>query len=182
MVILFIAVPQWSLADDPCVAQDCGSQLLFPVLSSSDVANDDWAVSTGAILDSGQRPITSSVQVWTAAAAVNDNVVWPIPASNDNNDDTSRSSPLAADNDDNYYYEGQLELQDGDTNKYSQTVKSTTHFQHDNTPTGILSVLSFYCILRTEPQRHDLFVDFKTTSLLMLAAHCVLCVDTILNA
>lgn len=129
-------------SDEPCATHDCRSQLLFPVLSMSN--DDSWraAVSTSETVDDGQLPVTN-VQVWTPAAG-KDGDVWPVPVNNDHKRlNTSTNSALAVDNyryeDNDYYYDGQLtdelelELQDGDTNKYSQTVMSITHYEPNNT-------------------------------------------------
>jgi len=113
-------------------------------------------MSTGDTMDSGQRRVTSSVQVWTAtaasAAAGRDVDVWPVLVQtavnigNDNsnwlnNDDASTSIPLTADNYpyDDYDLTGQLQYQDDDNghyDKYSQELKSTTGFRRDNKFTG----------------------------------------------
>jgi len=141
----------------PCLSHDCRSQLLFPVLSLSE-ASDSWrrAVST---TNDGHRPVTDTVEVWTAAAGggggggPNDAVnVNNDDRNNDNsngfNDDMSTNSPLASDDysytddDDDDDDDLRDELQQQHYNS-SQTLKSSLNFQRDNSFTGRVRALLY---------------------------------------
>ena len=100
-------------------------------------------------MDSGQRPVTSSMQVWTAAAAVagRDVEVWPVLVQTavnidkDNSNDNASTNILTAGN---YRYDdeeltGELQYQvdnNGHNDSNSQAVQSTKDFQRDNKFTG----------------------------------------------
>jgi len=146
--MLFADRHQSTLSNKPCTTQDCHFQLLFPVLSLSEAPNDQsWPSAAG------QRSVTSSMQVWTAAADDNDgngDDVWPAVAlqkpvnmiNNNDSDKNIRTSkddrPANSDNDQLQYHD------DTSHDKHNQMTISTIDFQGRNSwfrPTGKFRVV-----------------------------------------
>jgi len=149
-VYLFIAARLSTYSYEPCLTEDCGSQLIFPVLATRDEQpryavrwSTDGRVTHGRVQDLAWK---AALPAAVAAADERDGDVWPVSTHTATDIIISDNKWLNNDNsaltDDDYNYDdnGDYQVNNKDKVRDTRTAKSSANLQLDNTFTGKFGV------------------------------------------